>query len=72
MLIVTNGEETVTWCRGFDFPGVQRRFDATMIYSTQRSRVVDYLGNKQHLAVDLRIAAGRAAAFAFNRGAEIL
>ncbi|MGG3306163.1 DUF4166 domain-containing protein [Paenibacillus lautus] len=52
------GRETVTWCRSFDFPGIQRRFDATMIYSAQRSRVVDYLGNKQHLAVDLRIAAG--------------
>ncbi|MHA2854605.1 DUF4166 domain-containing protein [Paenibacillus lautus] len=51
------GRETVTWCRSFDFPGIQRRFDATMIYSAQRSRVVDYLGNKQHLAVDLRIAA---------------
>lgn len=51
------GRETVAWCRSFDFPGIQRRFDATMIYSTQRCRVVDYLGNKQHLAVDLRIAA---------------
>ncbi|EGG34985.1 DUF4166 domain-containing protein [Paenibacillus sp. HGF5] len=51
------GRETVTWCRSFDFPGIQRRFDATMIYSAQRSRVVDYLGNKQHLAVDLWIAA---------------
>ncbi|WP_339290686.1 hypothetical protein MKY48_20780 [Paenibacillus sp. FSL W8-0187] len=29
-----------------------------MIYNAQRSRVVDYLGNKQYLAVDLRIAAG--------------
>lgn len=52
------GRETVTWCRSFDFPGIRRRFDATMIYSEQRSRVVDYLGNKQHLAVDLQITAG--------------
>ncbi|KOR89846.1 DUF4166 domain-containing protein [Paenibacillus solani] len=52
------GRETVTWCRTFNFPGIQRRFDATMIYSEQRGRVVDYLGNKQHLAVDLRITAG--------------
>ncbi|MFE0554439.1 DUF4166 domain-containing protein [Paenibacillus sp. NPDC058910] len=29
-----------------------------MIYNAQRSRVVDYLGNKQHLAADLRIAVG--------------
>jgi len=51
------GRETVTWCRSFDFPGILRWFDATMIYSEQRGRVVDYLGNKQHLAVDLRITA---------------
>ncbi|AWP27091.1 DUF4166 domain-containing protein [Paenibacillus glucanolyticus] len=51
------GRETVTWCRSFDFPGIRRRFDATMIYSSQRSRVVDYLGNQQHLAVDLAISA---------------
>jgi hypothetical protein len=30
-----------------------RRFDAYMIYSQQRSRIVDYLGTHQHLAVDI-------------------
>lgn len=50
------GRETVTWCRTFRFPSSIRRFDATMIYSQQRQAVVDYLGTKQHLAVDLDIS----------------
>lgn len=51
------GRETVTWQRAFRFPRTIRRFDATMIYSAKRARIVDYLGNKQHLAVDLELAA---------------
>lgn len=47
------GRETVTWVRTFQFPNRQRRFDATMIYSPQRQRIVDYLGTHQHLAVDI-------------------
>jgi hypothetical protein len=50
------GRETVTWVRKFQFPRKVQQFDATMIYSEQRSRIVDYLGNKQHLAVDLDVA----------------
>lgn len=50
------GRETVTWNRQFQFPNKMRRFDATMIYSEERERIVDYLGNKQHLAVDLAIS----------------
>ncbi|MFD2115606.1 DUF4166 domain-containing protein [Paenibacillus yanchengensis] len=50
------GRETVTWNRQFKFPNKIRRFDATMIYSEERERIVDYLGNKQHLAVDLAIS----------------
>ncbi len=46
------GRETVTWIRTFDFAR-PRRFDATMIYSEERGRIVDYLGTHQHLAVDL-------------------
>ncbi len=45
--------ETVTWIRKYQFPKKLRRFDATMIYSNQRSKIVDYLGNHQHLAVDI-------------------
>lgn len=47
------GRETVTWVRTFEMPTRTRRFDATMIYSEQRGRIVDYLGTHQHLAVDL-------------------
>ncbi|MFC4810340.1 DUF4166 domain-containing protein [Paenibacillus sp. GCM10023250] len=51
------GRETVTWSRRFRFPDAVRKFDATMIYSRERGRIVDYLGTKQHLAVDLEMAA---------------
>lgn len=50
------GRETVTWVRTFEMPEVRRRFDATMIYSEQRGRIVDYLGTHQHLAVDLDLS----------------
>lgn len=50
------GRETVTWVRTFDFPARRQRFDAWMIYSEQRGRIVDYLGTHQHLAVDIDLA----------------
>lgn len=49
------GREAVSWIRTFRFPGKVRRFDATMIFSKQRQTIVDYLGNRQHLAVDLDV-----------------
>src|SRR5438105_1543228 len=42
------GRETVTWVRTFHGRKV-RRFDATMIYSSRRGCIVDYLGTHQHL-----------------------
>ena len=48
------GRETVTWLRTFTTRRA-RRFDAYMIYSQQRRRIVDYLGSHQHLAVDLEL-----------------
>ena len=51
------GRETVTWVRTFQLPRRPRRFDATMIFSERRGRIVDYLGNRQHLAVDLDLSA---------------
>lgn len=51
------GRETVTFVREYEIAGRARRFDATMIWSAQRRRVVDYLGTHQHLAVDLHLAA---------------
>ena len=50
------GRETVTFVREYRVYEKPARFDATMIYSTARSRVVDYLGTHQHLAVDLDLS----------------
>ena len=50
------GRETVTWVRKYQFPDKVRRFDATMIYSDRRQKVVDYLGTHQHLAVDIEFS----------------
>ena len=49
------GRETMTWIRRFDTPR-PRRFDAYMIFSEQRDRMVDYLGTHQHLAVDIHLS----------------
>lgn len=46
------GRETVTWIRTFQTKR-PRRFDAYMIYSEERRRIVDYLGTHEHLAVDI-------------------
>jgi hypothetical protein len=48
------GRETVTWLRTFQTRRI-RRFDAYMIYSERRGRIVDYLGSHQHLAVDIDV-----------------
>src|SRR5438128_12421607 len=40
--------ETVTWIRTFQ-TGRPRRFDAYMIHSRQRGKIVDYLGTHEHL-----------------------
>ncbi|HET6248039.1 MAG TPA: DUF4166 domain-containing protein [Tepidisphaeraceae bacterium] len=49
------GRETITWLRTF-YTKKPRRFDAYMIYSQTRGRIVDYLGTHQHLAVDLDLS----------------
>jgi hypothetical protein len=49
------GRETVTWIRTFHIRR-PRRFDAYMIHSQQRRKIVDYLGTHQHLAVDIELA----------------
>jgi hypothetical protein len=49
------GRETVTWIRKFA-TATPRRFDAYMIFSQQRGRIVDYLGTHQHLAVDIDLS----------------
>ncbi|RYG37427.1 DUF4166 domain-containing protein [bacterium] len=49
------GRDTVTWIRDFATRRA-RRFDAYMVYSETRGRIVDYLGTHQHLAVDLDLS----------------
>lgn len=49
------GRETVTWIRTFRARRT-RRFDAYMIHSRHRGKIVDYLGTHQHLAVDIELA----------------
>jgi hypothetical protein len=49
------GRETVSWIRNFETTH-RRRFDAYMIFSEQRGRIVDYLGTHQHLAVDIDLS----------------
>lgn len=51
----TLGRETVTWLRRFTLRK-GRRFDAYMIWSEQRQKIVDYLGSHQHLAVDIEMS----------------
>ncbi|GAB3803049.1 DUF4166 domain-containing protein [Micromonospora zhanjiangensis] len=50
------GRETVTFVRTFELSRIRRRFDATMVYSPARGRIVDFLGTHQHLAVDLQVS----------------
>lgn len=50
------GRETVTWSRRFRLPHRVRSFDATMIYSEKREKIIDYIGTHQHLAVDIDLS----------------
>ncbi|MDX2149247.1 MAG: DUF4166 domain-containing protein [Bryobacteraceae bacterium] len=63
------GRETVTWVRTFRAARV-RRFDAYMIYSRLRRRIVDYLGTHQHLAVDIDLAVDERGGLRLRSGAQ--
>jgi hypothetical protein len=63
------GRETVTWIRRFS-GRKPRRFDAYMIFSEQRQRIVDYLGTHQHLAVDLELRADAEGALCLRSAAQ--
>jgi hypothetical protein len=63
------GRETVTWVRRFQTP-TPRRFDAYMIYSEQRRRIVDYLGSHQHLAVDIELSVDDRGGLRLRSGAQ--
>jgi len=64
------GRETVTWSRRYEFPDSIGSFDATMIYSTTRERIVDYLGTHQHLAVDIDCRVDEAGAMCLRSGEQ--
>jgi len=63
------GRETVTWIRNFG-TGTPRRFDAYMIFSQQRGRIVDYLGTHQHLAVDIDLSVDERGGLQLRSGAQ--
>lgn len=65
----TLGRETVTWIRTFELPR-RRRFDAYMIYSEQRARIVDYMGTHQHLAVDIDLSVDENGGLHLRSGAQ--
>lgn len=47
-----------------------RRFDAYMIYSAGRQKIVDYLGTHQHLAVDLDLAVSECGGLRLRSGEQ--
>ena len=63
------GRETVTWLRTFQTRRV-RRFDAYMIHSAARGRIVDYLGTHQHLAVDIDLSVAPNGGLRLRSGAQ--
>ena len=63
------GRETVSWIRTFQSRRT-RRFDAYMVYSEPRQRIVDYLGSHQHLAVDIDLAVDEAGGLRLRSGAQ--
>ena len=63
------GRETVTWVRTFQSTRT-RRFDAYMIYSAERGRIVDYLGSHQHLAVDIDLSVDADGALCLRSGMQ--
>src|ERR1700680_714601 len=63
------GRETVTWIRNF-VTRHPRRFDAYMIFSQQRDRIVDYLGTHQHLAVDIDLSVDERGGLRLSSGAQ--
>jgi len=63
------GRETVSWIRTFRSSRT-RRFDAYMIYSEQRGRIVDYLGSHEHLAVDIDLSVDEEGGLRLRSGAQ--
>jgi Domain of unknown function (DUF4166) len=65
----TFGRETVSWIRTFESRRT-RRFDAYMVYSEARGRIVDYLGSHEHLAVDIDLSVDDDGGLCLRSGAQ--
>ena len=63
------GRETVSWIRTFE-SRKRRRFDAYMVYSESRNRIVDYLGSHQHLAVALDLSVDERGGMCIRSGTQ--
>lgn len=63
------GREAVSWIRTFTSRRT-RRFDAYMIYSAARRRIVDYLGSHEHLAVDIDLSVDEQGGLRLRSGAQ--
>jgi hypothetical protein len=63
------GRETVSWVRTFESTRT-RRFDAYMVYSEERGRIVDYLGSHEHLAVDIDVTVDEKGGLRLRSGAQ--
>jgi hypothetical protein len=64
------GRETVTWSRRFKMRRRYRAFDATMILSTSRKMIIDYLGTHQHLAVNIHCSVDDDGAMCIRSGEQ--
>ena len=63
------GRETVSWIRTFESSRT-RRFDAYMVQSDARCRIVDYLGSHEHLAVDIGLSVDDEGGLRLRSGAQ--
>jgi hypothetical protein len=63
------GRETLSWIRTFESRRTGR-FDAYMVYSDSRRRIVDYLGSHEHLAVDIDLSVDEAGGLRLRSGAQ--
>ncbi len=63
-VVQDEGGPTMVWSREFRFPKVTRRFDAVMQYKEERECIVDWLGGKGGMEVELH-------ARPIDRGIEI-
>ena len=63
------GRETVSWVRTFASSRT-RRFDAWMVWSEERGRIVDYLGSHEHLAVDIDLWVDEEGGLRLRSGAQ--